>query len=309
MSRSHDRDVTAGPCRTPALGPEAAACNGAVPGASQGAGKAAEGDRGHHMDWQKNKDCKTVYCFISLKYFILHVYEILNSAELLCLRRNLVIPSPLTAECMVAANPRLKDFCDSTILCLAFVTVPDEREHWILVGTQSGDILAAHAEDVKTKHRLQKLSDSITCFLFSYQIRQSQKKYFLLVGTANGHIAVFEAATIKSSNVTPMKILNVGDIRTPVMSLCESTYSSEKTAVWGICGTKILFLSNDFSVQKTIETKNAMPFSHGSVSDSNITSVAVDKYIYVAKKYSPYVEIWDKKTEKLCEVLDCAQLL
>ncbi|XP_077120929.1 leucine-rich repeat serine/threonine-protein kinase 2 [Ranitomeya variabilis] len=266
------------------------------------------------------------------------VYEILNSAELLCLRRNLVIPSPLTAECMVAANPRLKvptvlvgsgstdkgqlsclnlvkgghtceDFCDGTILCLACVTVPDEREHWILVGTQSGDILAARAEDVKTKHRLQKLSDSITCFLFSCQIRQSQKKYFLLVGTANGHIAVFEAATIKSSNVTPMKILNVGDIRTPVMSLCESTYSSEKTAVWGICGTKILFLSNDFSVQKTIETKNAMPFSHGSVSDSNITSVAVDKYIYVAKKYSPYVEIWDKKTEKLCEVLDCAQLL
>lgn len=43
--------------------------------------------------------------------------------------------------------------------------------------------------------------------------------------------------------------------------------------------------------------------------DSNITSIAVDKYIYVAKKYSPYVEIWDKKTDKLCEVLDCAQFL
>ncbi|XP_063808641.1 leucine-rich repeat serine/threonine-protein kinase 2-like [Pseudophryne corroboree] len=49
--------------------------------------------------------------------------------------------------------------------------------------------------------------------------------------------------------------------------------------------------------------------SHGSLNDSNITSFAVDKYIYVAKKYSPYVEIWDKKTEKLCEVLDCAQFL
>ncbi|XP_075713367.1 leucine-rich repeat serine/threonine-protein kinase 2 [Rhinoderma darwinii] len=266
------------------------------------------------------------------------VYEILNSAELLCLMRNFVIPSPLTAECIVAASPRFKvptvligsgitdkgqisclnlikggntceDFCDSRILCLSFVTVPDEKEHWILAGTQSGDILAAHADDLKTKHCLRKMPDSVTCFLFSGQIRQSQKKYFLLVGTANGHIAIFEAATIKYSDVTPMKMLNVGDVSTPVMCFCESTYPSEKTAVWGICGTKILSLSSDFSVQKTFETKNAMPFSHGSISDSNITSIAVDKYIYVAKKYSPYVEIWDKKTEKLCEVLDCAQFL
>ncbi|XP_044136143.1 leucine-rich repeat serine/threonine-protein kinase 2 isoform X1 [Bufo gargarizans] len=266
------------------------------------------------------------------------VYEILNSAELLCLMRNLVIPSPLTAECMVATSPRFKvptvmvgsgssdkgqisclnlikgghtceDFCESRILCLAFVTLPEEREHWILAGSQSGDILAAQAEDLKKKHFLQKMPDSVTCFLFSGQIQQSQKKYFLLVGTANGHIAIFEAATIKCTNVSPMKMLRVGDISTPVMCLCESTYSSEKTAVWGVCGTQILSLSNDFAVQKTIETKNAIPFSHGSASDSNITSVAVDKYIYVAKKYSPHVEIWDKKTEKLCETLDCARFL
>ncbi|XP_072003229.1 leucine-rich repeat serine/threonine-protein kinase 2 isoform X2 [Engystomops pustulosus] len=266
------------------------------------------------------------------------VYEILNSAELLCLMRNLVIPSTLTAECMVASNPRFKvpivligsgstdqgqisclnlmkgghtfeDFCESRILCLAFVTVPDERENWILAGTQSGDILAARAEDLKSKHCVQKMSDSVTCFLFSCQILQSQKKYFLLAGTANGHIAIFEAASIKCNNVTPMKILSVGDISTPVMCMCGSTYTTEKTAVWAVCGTKILFLSNDFSVQKTLETKSSMPFSHGSMSDSNITAMAVEKYIYVAKKYSPFVEIWDKKTEKLCEMLDCAQFL
>ncbi|PIO36260.1 hypothetical protein AB205_0221950 [Aquarana catesbeiana] len=93
------------------------------------------------------------------------------------------------------------------------------------------------------------------------------------------------------------------------MYLCESTYSSEKTAVWGICGTKILSLSSDFTIQKTIETKTAVLFSNGSSNDSNITSFAIDKYIYVAKKYSPLVEIWDKKSEKLSGVLDCAQFL
>lgn len=50
-------------------------------------------------------------------------------------------------------------------------------------------------------------------------------------------------------------------------------------------------------------------FSNGSLNDSNITSFAIDKYIYVAKKYSPHVEIWDKKSEKLSGVLDCALFL
>ncbi|XP_063783150.1 leucine-rich repeat serine/threonine-protein kinase 2 [Pseudophryne corroboree] len=266
------------------------------------------------------------------------VYEILNSAELLCLMKNLLIPSPLTAECLVAASPRFKkpivwvgsgstekgqisclnvikgghtceDFSDSRILCLALVTLPEDKQPWIVAGTQYGEIVAAHTEDLKTKHQLQKMPDSVTCLFFASVIRQSQKKYYLLVGTANGIIAIFEDASIKCSNAVPVKVLNVGDISTPVMCLCESTYSSEKTVVWGICGTKILSLSNDFSIQKTIDTKTAVLLSHGSLNDSNITSFAVDKYIYVAKKYSPYVEIWDKKTEKLCEVLDCAQFL
>ncbi|KAM9311733.1 leucine-rich repeat serine/threonine-protein kinase 2 [Gastrophryne carolinensis] len=266
------------------------------------------------------------------------VYEILNSAELLCLMRNLVVPSPLTAECVVATSPRLKyptvfvgsgstekgqisclnlikgrhtceDFSESRILCLALVTLPVEREQWIIAGTQCGDLLAAPAEDLKIKHCLQKMSDSVTCLLFSCIVNQSQKKYFLLVGTANGHIAVFDGTAIKCQDVTPLNVFDVGDINTPVMCLCESTYSFDKMAVWAICGTKILSLSSDFSVERTIETKNTALFSHGSLSESNITTFAFDKYIYVGKKYSPYVEIWDKKSEKLCGALDCAQFL
>ncbi|KAM5172793.1 leucine-rich repeat serine/threonine-protein kinase 2 [Mantella aurantiaca] len=266
------------------------------------------------------------------------VYEILNSAELLCLMRNLVVPSPLTAECVVATSSRVRnptvwvgsgstdkgqisslnlvkgghtceDFSDSRTLCLALVTLPGDRAQWILAGTQSGDILAATTEDLQTKHCIQKMPDSITCLLFCCVVRQSQKKYFLFVGTANGLITVFDDAAVKCQDASPVKVLNVGDVSTPVMCLCESVYSSEKTAVWGICGTKILSISSDFIVQKTIETKTPALFSNGSLNDSNITSFAIDKYIYVAKKYSPHVEIWDKKSEKLSGVLDCAQFL
>ncbi|KAM4677991.1 LOW QUALITY PROTEIN: leucine-rich repeat serine/threonine-protein kinase 2-like [Discoglossus pictus] len=266
------------------------------------------------------------------------VFEILNSAELLCLMRSLVILSPLTAECLVAANPRFKrptvwigngstdkgqitcldlikgghtceEFSDSRILCLTLVTFPGDKEHWILAGTQSGDLLAANTENLSINHSLQKMPDSVTCLFHSSIVRQSQKKNFVLVGTANGQIAVFDASAIKCKDAAPFKTLSIGDVSTPVMCLCESTYSSEKNAVWGVCGTKIVSLSSDFSVHKTIDTKATAIFSHGSSCKSNITCLAVDTYLYVSKKCSPYVEIWDKKTENICQILDCAHFL
>uniref|UniRef100_A0A8C5P9B4 non-specific serine/threonine protein kinase n=1 Tax=Leptobrachium leishanense TaxID=445787 RepID=A0A8C5P9B4_9ANUR len=258
------------------------------------------------------------------------VYGILNSAELLCLMRNLVIPSTLTVECMAAAVPCLKkhtvwvgsgnaekgqisrinliqgghtceDFSDSRILCLTLVTLLGRKEHWILVGTQSGEIMAANTEELNKKHCMQKMMDSVICLLHTHFLRQSQKTCYILAGTANGSIAVFEES---STNAVPLKVLSVGDMSTPVMSLCESTYSSEKTSVWGIYGTKVILFSSDFSIQKTIDTKASVLYSHGSSSDQNITCIAVDKHIYIAKKYSPFVEIWDKKTEKLLAVLE-----
>lgn len=50
-------------------------------------------------------------------------------------------------------------------------------------------------------------------------------------------------------------------------------------------------------------------FCHNAYSDANIISIAVDKSIYLAKKNSHFVEIWDKKTEKLSELIDCAHFL
>lgn len=50
-------------------------------------------------------------------------------------------------------------------------------------------------------------------------------------------------------------------------------------------------------------------FSYSAFSDSNIIAVAVDTALYIAKKNSPVVEVWDKKTEKLCELIDCVHFL
>ncbi|KAM9169265.1 leucine-rich repeat serine/threonine-protein kinase 2 [Pangshura tecta] len=266
------------------------------------------------------------------------VYDILNSAKLICLMRHISICSAFTAECMVASNQSCKkagvwigngstkkgqvsfidlntddhtceDIADGRILCLALVTLPTERENWVVAGTQSGSLWVFNTEDVKNKHHLQKMSDSVTCLYCNFFSKQSKRKNFFLVGTADGKVAVFEDQAVKCKSAAPLKILTIGNISTPLMCLRESTYASEKNIVWGSCGTKIISLSGDISIQKLIETKTSHLLCHKRYSDANIISIAVDKSIYLAKKNSHFVEVWDKKTEKLCELIDCAYFL
>ncbi|KFP00259.1 Leucine-rich repeat serine/threonine-protein kinase 2, partial [Calypte anna] len=266
------------------------------------------------------------------------VYELLNSAELICLMRHVSIPSTSTAECMVAANQSCKkagvwigngntekaqlsfvnlntdghtceDIADSKILSLALVTLPTEKENWIVAGTQSGSLWAINTEDETRRHRLQKMSDSITCLYCNSLSKQSKQKNFFLAGTADGRLAVFEDRAVKCKGATPLKILSIGNVSTPLMCLNESSNLSEKNTIWGGCGTKIIALTSDFSVQTLIETKTSQLFCHNAYSDANIISIAIDKSIYLAKKNSHFVEIWDRKTEKLSELIDCAHFL
>uniref|UniRef100_A0A8C8VP56 non-specific serine/threonine protein kinase n=1 Tax=Pelusios castaneus TaxID=367368 RepID=A0A8C8VP56_9SAUR len=266
------------------------------------------------------------------------VFEILNSAKLICLMRYVSVSSAFTAECMVASNQSCKkagvwigngntekaqisfidlntdshtceDTADGRILCLALVTLAPEKENWIVAGTQSGSLWAINTEDEKNKHYLHKMSDSVTCLYSSSFQKQSKQKNFFLVGTADGRLAVFEDRAVKCKDASPLKMLTIGNISTPLMCLSDSTYTSEKNTVWGGCGTKIISLSSDVSVQKLIETKTSPLFCHQAYSDANIISIAVDKSIYLAKKNSHFVEVWDKKTEQLCEVIDCAHFL
>ncbi|KAM8978540.1 leucine-rich repeat serine/threonine-protein kinase 2 isoform X1 [Sarcophilus harrisii] len=266
------------------------------------------------------------------------VYEILNSAELICLMRYILIPKLFVAECMVATNQNnknavvwlgsgnnargqlscleinterhiSKDVTDSRILCLALVYIHVEKESWIVAGTQSGILLAVKTDDDKKSHMLQRMTDSVTCLYCNSFSKQSTQKNFLLVGTADGRLAIFEDKNVKFEGAPPLKTLNIGNVSTPLMCLNESIYSSEKNIIWGGCGTKIFSLSNDFSIQKLIETKTNQLFSYATFSDSNIISIVVDKAIYIAKKNSHFVEVWDKKTEKLCVLIDCVQFL
>nr|XP_012385566.2 leucine-rich repeat serine/threonine-protein kinase 2 [Dasypus novemcinctus] len=265
------------------------------------------------------------------------VFDILNSAELICLMRSLLIPKNVIVECMVANNHSKnasiwlgsghpdqgqlsfldlnteaytsEEVTDSRILCMALVHLPVEKESWVVCGTQSGTLLVISTEDGKRRHALEKMSDSVTCLYCHSFSKLSKQKNFLLVGTADGNLAIFEDKTVKCKGAAPLKILNIGNVSTPLMCLSESMNSNEKNLMWGGCGTKIFSFSSDFTIQKLIETRTSQLFSYASFSDSNIIAVVVDTALYIAKKNSPVVEVWDKKTEKLCELIDCVHFL
>ncbi|XP_005067184.1 leucine-rich repeat serine/threonine-protein kinase 2 isoform X1 [Mesocricetus auratus] len=266
------------------------------------------------------------------------VFDVLNSAELICLMRHILIPKNIIVECMVASNPNSKsatlwlgcgntekgqlsffdlnterysyeEVTDSRILCLALVHLPAEKESWIVCGTQSGDLLVINAEDETKRHSLEKMTDSITCLYCNSFAKQSKQSNFLLVGTADGNLVIFEDKNVKCKGAAPLKTLHIGDISTPLMCLSVSMNSSERHITWGGCGTKIFSFSSDFTIQKLIETRTNQLFSYAAFSDSNIIAVAVDTTLFIAKKNSPVVEVWDKKTEKLCELIDCVHFL
>ncbi|KAF7484822.1 Hypothetical predicted protein [Marmota monax] len=266
------------------------------------------------------------------------VFDILNSADLICLMRHILIPKNLIVECMVATNPNSKnarvwfgcghtdkgqllfldlntegltseEVADSTILCLALVHLPAEKQSWIVCGTQSGTLLVINTEDGSKRHTLEKMTDAVTCLYCNSFSKQSKQKNFLLVGTADGNLVIFEDKAVKCKGAAPLKTLNIGNVSTPLMCLSESVNSAEKNIMWGGCGTKVFSFSNDFTVQKLIETRTNQLFSYAAFSDSNIIAVAVETALYIAKKNSPVVEVWDKKTEKLCELIDCVHFL
>ncbi|XP_077871012.1 leucine-rich repeat serine/threonine-protein kinase 2 isoform X3 [Ictidomys tridecemlineatus] len=266
------------------------------------------------------------------------VFDILNSADLICLMRHILIPKNLIVECMVATNPNSKnarvwfgcghtdkgqllfldlntegltseEVADSTILCLALVHLPAEKQSWIVCGTQSGTLLVINTEDGSKRHTLEKMTDAVTCLYCNSFSKQSKQKNFLLVGTADGNLVIFEDKAVKCKGAAPLKTLNIGNVSTPLMCLSESVNSAEKNIMWGGCGTKVFSFSNDFTVQKLIETRTSQLFSYAAFSDSNIIAVAVETALYIAKKNSPVVEVWDKKTEKLCELIDCVHFL
>ncbi|CAB1322773.1 unnamed protein product [Coregonus sp. 'balchen'] len=277
------------------------------------------------------------------------VFERLNSGEMLCLMRELVVSRAAKAECFTVGcsspsnspssnpNPRAwvgggsstqrlgclasvdletekvttQEIDTSPVLCLVTVQVPDEACDWLVAGTQSGALVVISTQDLSTWHNLQSVTDAVTSLFFHTHPQRSQRKNYLLVGTADGILTVYEDSALQVENGQPVKTLTIGNVNTPVMCLGQSGHSLDRTMVWAGCGTRILSFTADYDVWKTIDTKPNHLFQqhHALSSEACVSRMVVEKHVYLSKAGGQSVEVWNKKSERMIDSIDCAQLL
>uniref|UniRef100_A0A665VZC7 non-specific serine/threonine protein kinase n=1 Tax=Echeneis naucrates TaxID=173247 RepID=A0A665VZC7_ECHNA len=269
------------------------------------------------------------------------VFDRLNSGEMLCLMREVVVPRAINAECLTTSSgsshkvwlgggssistqrvgsvtavdldtgsltppPPPQDIDTSPVLCLVTVQIPTEACDWLVAGTQSGSLVAISTEDMSTWHHLQSVSDAVTSLFFHVQ-----RKNYLLVGTADGILTVYEDSVLKQDNGRPVKTITVGNVSTPVMCLGQSVHLLDSRSVWAGCGTRILSFTADYDVCRSIDTRPGLIFQQqqSMAGESCVSRMVVDKYIYLSKVGTPTVEVWDKRSERMVDCVDCAQII
>ena len=60
----------------------------------------------------------------------------------------------------------------------------------------------------------------------------------------------------KCKGASPLKILNIGNVSTPLMCLSESVNLTEKNIMWGGCGTKVLYFMKSKLVKFEVPLTN-----------------------------------------------------
>ncbi|XP_067349147.1 leucine-rich repeat serine/threonine-protein kinase 2 isoform X3 [Channa argus] len=273
------------------------------------------------------------------------VFDRLNSGKMLCLMRELVVPRTFNAECFTVTSDRRDGLSHSTVwlgggsstkklgsittvdldtsvvttqeidtspvLCLVTVQIPDEHCDWLVAGTQSGSLVVISTQDASAWHHLQGVTDAVTSLYFHVHPSHTQRKNYLLVGAANGVLTVYEDSVLKRKKGQPVKTVTVGNTDTPVVCLGQSAYLQDIRSVWAGCGTKILCFKADYDVCRTIDTKSNLIFQqqHPLHSEACVSRMAVDKYVYLSKAGMPTVEVWDIRSERMVDCIDCAQII
>ncbi|XP_039537921.1 leucine-rich repeat serine/threonine-protein kinase 2-like isoform X2 [Pimephales promelas] len=269
------------------------------------------------------------------------VLDRLNSAEMLCVMRELTLMS-LAGECFTVSSAdggktarvwigggsssqkmgcvtsldletgeSLNQEIDSSpVLCMVIVRAPGSCDDWLVAGTQSGSLFIMDTMNAEVLHCLKSVNDSVTSLFFHTDQHRCLKNY-LLVGTANGTLVIYEDSVLKVKNGGPVKTLQVGDVNAPLMCIGPSNHPQERKTLWAACGTKVICLTVDYNVYSSIDTKPKQILPQlGRVSrDACISRLAVDKHVFVSKTGSHTVEVWDKKTGRMVNLIDCMQLL
>uniref|UniRef100_A0A9J7ZIQ1 non-specific serine/threonine protein kinase n=1 Tax=Cyprinus carpio carpio TaxID=630221 RepID=A0A9J7ZIQ1_CYPCA len=251
------------------------------------------------------------------------VFDRLNSIEMLCLMRELALMS-LPGECFTVSsastganggkNTRVwigggscsqklgcmtsldletggslsQEIDSSPILCMVIIRAPGSCSDWLVAGTQSGSLFImdtwnGYLDDLCLDERIM------------FQFFRHFKNY-LLVGTADGSLVIYEDSVLKVKNGGPVKTLQVGDVNTPLMCLGPFSHTQERKELWAACGSRV------FSLTYSILIKYFFTFTYLTFFFNIFKSIQIH---LIARRGGHTVEIWDKKTERMMNLIDC----
>uniref|UniRef100_A0AAR2M2A7 non-specific serine/threonine protein kinase n=1 Tax=Pygocentrus nattereri TaxID=42514 RepID=A0AAR2M2A7_PYGNA len=239
------------------------------------------------------------------------VFDRLNSGDMLCLIRELTLRG-LPCECFTVSctggGVGGNEVDRSPVLCLVTVRVPDVSHDWLVAGTQLGSLVVLDTRNAAVLHRLQNVKDAVTSLFFHTPAQRSCLKKYLLVGTADGTLTIYEDSVIKCANGAPVKVVQVGNVNTPLICLGLSGHSQDRSTIWAGCGTKVFSLSVDYNISKTVDIRPPKLYQYRSASsEAFISRLVVEKYIYLCTNGGHSVEVWDKKSGRMIDFIDLIQ--
>ncbi|CAH1266221.1 MFHAS1 [Branchiostoma lanceolatum] len=257
------------------------------------------------------------------------VFTRLSSGELLCLRRNVPLGKGLSPECIAIRNFREKDeervevwvgsgdgssaqlawfsltenepckgvmLDDRRILCMTAI-----GQSTMLVGTQSGRLWVYDAVTHTKKFVLSPLRDAILCMEYNRGFVQGAAAKWLgsdavFVGLANGIVAVFPRHTLEDEKARPTYEITVGNGDDPVTCM---TLNGKQ--LWLGCSKNIVTVNLEkLAVERSWKTNKG----HSSV-DAMVMHIAHQgKLLYLGKRNSSVVEVWEESRERLRDSID-----
>ncbi|XP_019623007.1 PREDICTED: leucine-rich repeat serine/threonine-protein kinase 2-like [Branchiostoma belcheri] len=256
------------------------------------------------------------------------VFSRLSRGELLCLRRSVPLGKGLSPECIAIRNFREKDeervevwigsgdgssaqlawfsltenqpckgvmLDDRRILCMTAI-----GQGTMLVGTQSGRLWVYDAVTHTKKYVLSPLRDAILCMEYNRGFIQGAAAKWLgsdavFVGLANGTVAVFPRHTLEDEKARPTYEITVGNGDDPVTCM---TLNGKQ--LWLGCSKNIVTVSLEkLTVERSWKTNK------GHSVDAMVMHIAHHgKLLYLGKRNSSVVEVWEESRERLRDTID-----
>ncbi|XP_022097759.1 leucine-rich repeat serine/threonine-protein kinase 2-like isoform X2 [Acanthaster planci] len=259
------------------------------------------------------------------------VFKWLNSAELLCLKREYPLLMDVCVECMAVRFYRSEGVeCQEVWLAggdrkatmvswIQPLNIDPENsiqgmmlhkgralcmtaigEYAMVIGTQCGELCVCDlsSSPYRLKHTLPKLGDAVVCLAYW---KRDQEASLLFAGLANGRLAIYKANRLQSDkDCQPDKMLHIGSRDEPIKSI-----TLTRNKIWLAYSSKVISL-NIYNLESDTST---VLEPDQEERPAMVKCMAVDKAIWLCRRNSSIIEVWDVSRRKMTHTINVAEFI